>query len=82
MYHKGSLLDFNTWHDPIKNILGLPSGDEKTIGYSSVIEHPNDSNDVIWHYGNYMDINKTSYSLEEVKALGFFPNDPMFDILS
>lgn len=65
MYHRGTLAQFNTWHDSAKLSEGLPKvgyvngipapQNQQTISYSDATQNPNGSDDYIWLYGAYPD---------------------------
>lgn len=86
-YYRGTLAEFNTWHDAamvsegiilpdgkIGYVKGVPAPDnQRTIAYSSTILHPANADDYIWFYGDYPDDNKTPMSEDDVIAAGWFP---------
>lgn len=90
-YLTGNQIDFNQWHDAAKigenippegkinKINNIPAPDcQRTMAYSSAVPHPSTPDFFCWLAGDYPDPQKQVLSLEEVKALGFFPPDPMF----
>lgn len=79
MYHRGTLEEFNAWHEPINQALGYPlspieSGKMYTQRYSNAIQNPNDDNDCIWLYGDYKDNKFSSMTREEFIELKWFSN--------
>ena len=86
-YHRGTLEEFNTWHDSAKisaniphegkinAISGIPAPDnQRTIAAASAISHPTNQNDYIWIFSHYEDTQRPKFSLEEVKTEGFLPS--------
>ncbi len=84
-YHRGTLAEFNTWHDTVKiaerypkvgNVSGVPTpANQQTVAYSDAILHPTNSDDYIWQDGKYPREGETMLSESEVKALGWFPEE-------
>ena len=87
-YHRGTLDEFNFWHDSVKVLEGiieegkvgsidgkLMPENQRTIEYSKATLHPSNENDYIWMYGNYIDENKTSLSLSDVKTAGWITEE-------
>ena len=83
MYNKGTLEQFNEWHDRVKILEGItpegkvgfvdgvPAPDrQRTTAYSQASKHPTD--DIyIWQYGAYP-TGETFTSLQ-VREMGWFP---------
>lgn len=84
-YHRGTLAEFNTWHDATKLAEGLPKvgsvngtpapGNQQTVAYSDAIAHPTNPDDYIWQDGKYPIEGKTMLSQSEVETLGWFPSE-------
>ncbi len=82
MFHRGTIEQFNTWHDAVKVAEGYPKigyingipapQNEQTTAYSYAIPHPNNNNDYIWEDGKYPRVGETMLTLAEVKTLGWF----------
>lgn len=85
MYHRGTLVEFNTWHDAAKTSYGIPEGGligfvdgveapdkQRTLAYSDAEPHPTNSDDYIWLYGDYIDGSKDDLDEDAVIALGWF----------
>lgn len=85
-YHRGTLAEFNTWHQVAKVAAGIPAegrigsvngkpapDNQRTTAVSRVIIHPTNKDDYIWSYGEYPD--GDDLSISEVKALGWFGED-------
>ena len=86
-YHRGTLTEFNIWHDaamiseniPIPGgkigfVNGIPAPDnQRTIVYSGAALHPSNTDDYIWVYGDYPD--GESLTLTEVQTMGWFPEE-------
>lgn len=83
IFHRGTLEEFNIWHDAVKIAEGYPKigyingipapQNQKTVAYSAAVSHPSNINDYIWADGKYPRIGHSMLSLEEVKVLGWFP---------
>lgn len=86
-YHRGTLEEFNVWHDAVKILeeitsegkIGFVNGvaapdNQRTVAYSLKIAHPINDNDYIWSYGSYVS-GKDSLSLSDVKLAGWFPKE-------
>ena len=85
--HRGTLAEFNTWHNAamisddipmpdgrIGFVNGVPAPDnQRTIAYSKAVLHPSNANDYIWTYGDYPD--GESLTLTEIKTAGWFPEE-------
>jgi len=81
MYHRGTLEQFNNWHEPIKIKEGLPimgyvngvpaPENQWTVAYSSTVKNPNGTDDYIWNYGAY----PTDLPIVDVNDLGWFKGD-------
>ncbi len=82
-YHRGTLEEFNTWHQQVKLIEDLPKAgyrddipvpeNQQTINYSEVIKNPLEDNDYIWMYGNYPIEDKEVLSSGDILILNWFP---------
>ncbi len=82
MYHRGTLSEFNIWHNNVKSILGLPKigyingqlapNNEHTLAYVDTIQNPDKSNDYIWNYGAYPINGKIQLSQSDVNNLNWF----------
>lgn len=88
MFHRGTLDQFDTWHDAAKNLAAIPAEgkignvngipapqNQRTIAVSEAIAHPINNDDYIWQFCGHKDENFTSLTFEEVRALGFFAED-------
>lgn len=86
-FHRGTLEEFNIWHDAIKiskdiseeGKIGFVNGvaapeNQRTVAYSMLILHPANENDYAWAYGDYPG-EKASLSRQEVKTLGWFEEE-------
>lgn len=73
MYHRGNLEEFNEWQNNAHAALGYPKNGNSI--YSAVIKHPANEDDYIWPYGKQRDLERTSYSVKQVKSIGFLPPD-------
>lgn len=84
-YHRGTLAEFNTWHDTVKTDEGLPKvgnqngipapQNQQTIAYCDPIPHSVNVDDYIWIDGKYPIEGESMLSLAEVKVLGWFPEE-------
>ena len=85
-YHRGTLTEFNTWHDtamisasiPSEGRVGFVKGvlapdNQRTVAYSDAVLHPSNADDYIWVYGDYPD--GESLTLTEVQTMGWFPEE-------
>lgn len=62
-YHRGTLQEFNDWHEQVKILEGLPKvgyvngvpapQNQQTTEYSIPIQSPDGLDDYIWDYGDY-----------------------------
>ncbi len=85
MYHRGTLSEFNTWHNNVKIILNLPKigyvnnqlapQNEHTIAYVDPIQNPNKSDDYIWNYAAYPIDGKIQLSQMDINNLDWFVED-------
>lgn len=88
MYHRGSLQEFNAWHDAAKIIENIPAEgrigyvndipapeNERTFSYSYTIQNPNLSDDYIWLYGDYPIDGKEVLSYDNFINLGWLPQE-------
>ena len=86
MYHRGTLTEYNTWHDAAKIKAGIPAdgkigiyrgkpapSKQRTIGISLAILHPINIDDYIWLHDGYNDPEKTDLSLINIQTAGWFP---------
>ena len=87
MYYRGTLTEFNTWHEAAMIAENIPTPDgkvgfvrgrpapdnQRTTAYTNAIAHPTNEDDYIWAYADYPDESKASLSEEEVQAAGWFP---------
>ena len=87
MYHRGTLAQFNTWHNavmvkegiPINGKVGFVNGEpapqnQRTIAYSSVEANPNALNDYVWLYGAYKNNFLSVYTEYPIGfTLGYIP---------
>ena len=87
MYNRGTLAQFQAWHNTamaaenipnpegkIGYVNGQPAPDsQRTTAYSQTIQHPLGGDDYIWLCGNYC-TNK-NLDLEQVKLLGWFNDE-------
>lgn len=84
MFHKGTLDEFNAWHDAAKIAEGIPvegkvgfnggslaPNNQRTYSVSSSLKHPT-NNDYIWVYANHKNNAMISYTLDEVQTLGWY----------
>lgn len=63
MYYRGTIEDFNLWHDQVAIFEGLPRvglvngvpapDRQMTVAYIEAIQNPNGNNDYIWEFGKY-----------------------------
>ncbi|MGR3218838.1 MAG: hypothetical protein ACUZ8H_03345 [Candidatus Anammoxibacter sp.] len=87
MYNRGTLEDFNVWHNNIKVSEGIVAGgrvgsikgvlapdNQRTTTYSTALPHPS-NDDYVWNYGGHPDAEKEDLSTDDVKSLGWFPNE-------
>ena len=87
MYYRSSQTVFNTWLAlantekgiPAEGVVSTRSGApdptaQRTMEYSSWIQHPDESDDGIFLFGDQVDGAKTSLTQDEVIALGWFPD--------
>lgn len=87
-YHRGTLEEFNAWHENVKilegipidgkigNVSGVPApNNQRTMTYSDPISHPVNEDDYIWGYGKYSDENKEILTISDVKILGWFQEE-------
>ena len=85
-YHRGTLEEFNTWHDTAKItegitaegkigfIGGVPApNNQRTMAYSEVIQNPDSSDDYIWAYGDYAIAERAVLNQTDVNDLNWFP---------
>jgi len=85
MYYRGTQAYFDTWHAAAKTTTGIPgeglisirSGlpdptGQRTVEYSTWIQHPLGGDDGIYLFGDQTDEAKTSLDRDEVIALGWF----------
>jgi hypothetical protein len=84
VYNRGTLAQFNSWHNTamaaenipnpegkIGYVNGQPAPDsQRTTAYSQAIQHPLGGDDYIWLCGNYC--SGDVYTLLEVQELGWF----------
>ena len=88
MYHRGTLSDYNAWHDPVKILEGITAegkinsnkgkpapNKQRTTAYSNATAHPSNADDYIWDHNSHPDGALTVYSKAEVEALGWFPEE-------
>lgn len=84
MFHRSTLAEFNAWHKtamlsegiPPEGRIGYVNGvlapdNQRTMAYSDPITHPVNTDDCIWHYGEYPDTKKTVLSQEDTVAVGW-----------
>jgi hypothetical protein len=83
MYQRGTLAQFEVWHNAAMEAENIPSPDgkigyvngqpapnrQRTTAYSQVIQHPMGGDDYIWNCGKYCD--GDVYTLLEVQDLGW-----------
>lgn len=84
-YHRGTLLEFNTWHDVVKIKEGLPKvgyvngqpapNNQETTAYSSATQNPDESDDYVWRYGAYPIVGKQDLSQADIDNLKWFGED-------
>jgi hypothetical protein len=85
-YHRGTLSEFNTWHDAAKLAYGIPIGgiigyvdgkpapdNERTTAYVNAIHNPDNSDDYIWPYGAYPIDGRAQLSQSDFDNLNWFP---------
>jgi len=86
MFLRGTLQQFESWHETAKISENIPQegkvgylkgklaiNRQKTINYSDAIKHPINENDYIWLCGNYC--TNENLDLEQVKLLGWFNDE-------
>lgn len=83
MMNRGTLLEFNTWHNQAKISEGLPRigyvnsvlapQNQETTAYSQAIQNPNGTDDYIWNYGAYPVNGKAKLSQSDIDNLNWFP---------
>ena len=87
MYQRGTLAQFEIWHNAAMEAENIPAPDgkigyvneqpapsrQRTITYSQAIQHPLGDDDYIWLCGNYCD--SQAFTLEEVRQQGWFAED-------
>lgn len=84
-YHRGTLSEFNIWHEAVKIKEGLPKigyvngqpapHNQGTTGYSQALQNPNKSDDYVWIFGAYPIKGKQDLSQADVDGLKWFPGD-------
>ncbi len=85
MYQRGTLEEFNQWHEKTKLSYGIPPGgivglvngrpapdNQRTVNYVDRAQKPDKSNDYIWPYGGYVDDKKNVLSKSDVDNLNWF----------
>ena len=88
IYHRGTLVEFNTWHTASKMTAGIPAegkigiyrgkpapNKQRTTAYSEAVLHPSNINDYIWLHGRQADPEKPSLSLADIITLGWYPEE-------
>ncbi len=88
MYHKGTLSDFNKWHEAVKVDEGIPPdgrigfvngkpapNNQRTMHYSMPVKHPRDTDSYVWLHGDHADRKKTKLTKEKAKTDGWFSED-------
>lgn len=84
-YHRGTLAEFDTWHEAAKTSEGIPSegkigfikgvpmpDNQRTTAYSKAKAHPINADDYVWRYSDYPDGGKDNLSKEDVQTAGWF----------
>lgn len=82
MMHRGTLSEFNAWHNQAKTSEELPKVgyvnntpapyNQKTTAYSQAIKNPNKADDYIWPFGAYPIKDKAILSQADVINLNWF----------
>ncbi len=86
MYNRGTLEQFNAWHENVMalegiipnegkvgDINGVPAPQsQRTVAYSKAVAHPVNPNDYIWVYGDYPD---AVISVDEARTAGWFAEE-------
>lgn len=86
MYHRGTLVEFNTWHDTamLSEEIPTPEGKigrvndvpapskQRTTSYSRPIQNINLTDDYIWDCGKHIDNSKDVLTKDDAKAIGWF----------
>lgn len=75
MYHRGTLAQFNTWHQAAMIKEGIPAGGkigyangvlspntQRTTAYSGAQANPNVADDYVWLYGAYKNSSLSVYT--------------------
>ena len=85
MYNRGTLSEFNTWHNAAMIAEGLPKigfvnghaapQNQETIAYSEAIQNPDKSDDYIWMYGAYPAGGKAQLTQADINNLNWFPDN-------
>lgn len=80
-YHRGTLSEFNAWHEQAKIAEGLPKigyvdgvltpQNQQTINYVDPIQNPSSADDCVWEFGAYPIEGKDVLSQENFEALGW-----------
>jgi len=82
-FYRGTLAEYNAWHDPIKVEKGYPivgrqkgvlmPGNQQTTDYSVPIQHPDETDDYIWSFVDYPTEGEDEFTRAEVETAGWFP---------
>lgn len=88
MYHRGTLAEFNTWHENAKSLAGIPAEgvignldgepaphNQRTTAYVNAWQNPDNPDDYVWPYEAYPDDIKESLSRDDFLALNWFARD-------
>ena len=88
MYQRGTLEEFNQWHEKTKLAYGFPPGgivglvngrpapnNQRTVNYVESAQKPDKSNDHIWPHGAYPDGDKVKLTLNDIKNLNWFSSE-------
>lgn len=82
-YYRGTLEEFNTWHDAVKITEAMPKigyingqpapENQQTVAYCEAIQNPDRSNDYIWTYGKYPIQGRQVLNQTNIDNLKWFP---------
>ena len=89
MYHRGTIEEFNTWHDVAMASEGISASEgkigrvngnlapdnQRTVAYSTAMQNPDLTNDYIWVYGDYVDAGKAGLTKVDAEAAGWFQSN-------
>lgn len=84
MYNRGTIEEFNIWHEAAKRAEGLPEigyvkgapapQNQQTVNYVDAVQNPNGADDYIWPYGAYPISGKIDLSQTDIHHLNWLPD--------